>query len=154
MVKSFRRFFVVPLAAILFFSAGSISPLTAEARHPHFRGSGDLEMFFFHKAVFYLSCADELGLTEDQVEKIKGLKMGVKKELIRKESELEILKLDIESALREKQIDVKAVNALVDKKYEIAKAKTKFLVQSLADLKRVLSEEQHAKAKSLWRKKF
>jgi uncharacterized OsmC-like protein len=84
------------------------------------------------------------------MEKIKKLEFEAKKELIRKDAELEILDLDIQAGLHEDKIDVESLQALVDQKYEVKKAKAKYLIQAFADLKGTLTEEQVKKAKDLW----
>ncbi|MBU1925674.1 MAG: hypothetical protein KKB82_07125, partial [Candidatus Omnitrophica bacterium] len=77
----------------------------------------DMEEKFFYKAHLILSGQEELGITDDQAKKIKELKTNTKKDLIRKNAEIEILGMDIKSAMYEDVIDTKAVNKLIDKKY-------------------------------------
>lgn len=121
------------------------------------RGKGkmekmDLEEKFFHKAHLILSCQEEIGLAEEQAKKVKELKTNTKKDLIRKNAEIEILGMDIESALREDVIDTKAVNKLIDKKYDFKKEKAKILINAYAALKDSLSKEQKEKLKEVWKK--
>lgn len=113
----------------------------------------DLKAKFFHKTHFLLEHADELGLDEPKQEQIKDLKYKVKKELIRTDADIEVLKIDIDRLLMVHAIDVAAVNQLVDQKYELKKNRTKFLVQSLADLKLMLSEDQYKTMKELYKQK-
>lgn len=110
---------------------------------------GNFEDEFCDKAMMILKSQEELGLSDEQVKKIKDLKMLVKKDLIRKKADIDILAIDIKSAMREDVIDVNAVNALIDKKYEIKKEKAKSLVAALAVLKTLLTEEQRKKLKTL-----
>jgi len=102
------------------------------------------------KAHFFYMNQEALGLTEEQVESIKALKMEVKKELVKRKADIKLVKIDIKSLLWQKDVDVDAINALIDKKYEIKKAKAKYLVSSYAKLKGMLTEEQMAKAKAIW----
>lgn len=111
----------------------------------------DLKSKFFHKVHFILDHADELGLTEAKQEEIKNLKYKVKKELIRNGAEVDVLKIDIKRALYGHAIDVSAVNELLDQKYDLKKNKAKMLVQSLADLKQMLSAEQYQQMKELYK---
>lgn len=111
----------------------------------------DLKSKFFHKVHFILDHADELGLTEAKQEEIKDLKYKVKKELIHNDAEVDVLKIDIKRALYGHAIDVSAVNALLDQKYDLKKNKAKMLVQSLADLKQMLSDEQYQTMKDLYK---
>ena len=106
---------------------------------------------FFHKAHFYLEHQEELGLSEEQVDQIKALKIEVKKNMIRQGAEIDILKIDIHAGLREKQPDVDALHKLIDQKYNIKKTKAKTLVSSIVQVKSILTEEQSEKSKEIWR---
>lgn len=104
---------------------------------------------FFKKASFILGQYGELELSEEQTGKIKELKINVKKDLIMKEAEIEVLAIDVKSAMRKSSIDVDAVNTLIDKKYALLADKTKFLVKSFASLKNILNDDQKNKLKKL-----
>ncbi|MDP3920635.1 MAG: hypothetical protein Q8R76_07510 [Candidatus Omnitrophota bacterium] len=110
-----------------------------------------LEEKFFHKAHFYLENQEELGLSEEQIAQIKSLKIDVKKNMIRQDAEVEILKIDIHSALWQDQPDVDAIHKLVDQKYDIKRTRAKTLVSSIVQLKGMLSAEQSTKSKEIWR---
>lgn len=105
---------------------------------------------FFEKASFILGQYGELELSEEQTGKIKELKIKVKKDLIMKEAEIEVLAIDIKSAMWKSSIDVDAVNTLIDKKYALLADKTKFLVKSFASLKNILNDDQKNKLKKLY----
>jgi len=113
---------------------------------------GDLESKFYSKAHLFMSNQEEIGLSDDQIAKIKELKMDVKKDMIKRNADIEILAIDIKSALYAETIDVNAVNALIDKKYELKKEKTKALVAAYAAIKEILTKEQKDKIKSLYKK--
>lgn len=108
---------------------------------------------FNFKAHLFLGKREELGLTDEQVEKIKDLKLKVKKELIMKEAEIKVLGLDIQTAMQGDSVDVEATNAVIDKKYEAKKAKAKFLIKSYAELKDILTKAQKSKLEDHWKKK-
>jgi len=111
-----------------------------------------LDEKFFHKAHFILKSADELGLTADQLDKVQALKLKVKRSLIQKEAEIDIYALDIKAALGKDNVNVSAVNNLIDKKYEIKKQKAKELVDAYVSLRGILSKEQYEKLKEEWQK--
>ena len=114
------------------------------------RGHGwDLEKKFSYKAGFILKNKEELGLSDKQAGKIKDLKINTKKELIEKKAEIDILALDIKSEMWKDTLDTKAVNKLIDKKYELKAEKAKLLVNAYATLKRTLTKKQKEKMKGL-----
>ena len=108
-----------------------------------------LEDKFYHKAKLIMSNKEQLGLSEEQANKVEELKMKTKKDLIRKNAELEILALDIKTEMQKDPTDINAVNALVDKKYDLKKEKAKSLVEACAVLKTILTKEQKEKMKEL-----
>ncbi|MBU1863335.1 MAG: Spy/CpxP family protein refolding chaperone [Candidatus Omnitrophica bacterium] len=113
-----------------------------------------IEDTFYHKAHTIIMNQEELVLTDEQIAEIKALKLQTKKKLIREKAEIEIMGLDIKAALWEDTIDVTAVNALVDKKYERKKEKTKTLIAAYAQLKNMLTEEQKLSLKKIWKKSY
>jgi len=90
---------------------------------------------------------DKLKLTDEQLDQIKDLKVALKKDLIRKKAEVKVIKIEIHSLMYEKEIDLAAINKLIDQKYEIKKAKSKMVVDSCVKLKKILTEEQLKKFK-------
>ena len=116
-----------------------------------FGKGGGLEQVFFMKAHVILENREELGLPDDKAEAIKNLKIEIKKMLIKQNAEIEILGIDIMSKLHDYPVDVNAVNTLVDKKYELKKAKAKDLVEAIAKLKSSLTKDQYDKLRDLWK---
>lgn len=110
---------------------------------------GDLESKFYHKMMTVIKNQEELGLSDEQVKKLKDLKLTTKKEEIRKKAEIDMLAIDIKAGMWEDAIDINVVNALIDKKYELKKEKAKALVAAYVALKSVLTEEQQEKLKGL-----
>lgn len=113
---------------------------------PHGHG---LEAKLFCK--FHLAMANQgiLDLTEDQVGDIKALKMALKKDLIKHNAEIELIKIDIKSKLSEDSLDKKTIKKLIDQKYELKKEKAKALVDVCAEFKNILSDEQKKKLKEI-----
>ena len=116
------------------------------------RGQAGFEGKFCHKAHFILENEEELGLTAEQVGKIGDLKLQTKKALIKKEADIKVLALDVMAKLHADTIDTKAVSELIDKKYELKKEEAKLVVESIASLKGILTDEQTKKLKDLWKK--
>ena len=80
---------------------------------------------------------------------IKDLDIRTKKDIIRKEAEIEIICLDIKAGMSEDPIDTNAVNKLIDKKYELKKEMAKSFVDGCATLKNTMTKEQKAKMKEI-----
>jgi Spy/CpxP family protein refolding chaperone len=108
---------------------------------------------FLEKVKMIDKYQDELGVSGEQLTKIKDLKIALKKEHIRRDAEIELLKVDITSLLYADQVDVEAVNKLIDKEYSAMKAKTKKSIASYVELNSVLNKDQIAELKELSAKK-
>lgn len=115
--------------------------------------AGGLEYKVYKKAAFLQKHAKDLALTDDQKKSLKDLENSLKKTLIEQDAKVKTVKVDIDAALYERPINVEAVNALIDQKYEAKKAASKSKVKALADLKNLLTDEQYAKMKELWKEK-
>jgi len=109
-------------------------------------GEGDK---FFKNIHFILKNKGMFGLSDEQMQKIMDIKMGVKKDTIRNNAEIEIVGLDIKSELAKDKINLKAVNKLIDKKYNLKKGKAKTLVAAYAKIKGILTPEQLATLKDV-----
>ena len=108
---------------------------------------------FFKKAHFILGSKEDLQLSDEQATKVKDLKLKMKKDLVVKEAELEVISIDITAALHKDVIDMKAVNSLNDKKYKLKKSNANSIAESLAVLKSILSDDQKQKLKSIYHSK-
>lgn len=110
----------------------------------------DLKSKILQKSQFILTNKDSLGLSDDQVSKIKDIKMKVKKDTIMQDAQIGVIKVDIKAKMWEDPLDLKALDKLIDQKYDAKKAKAKGLVSSYGALKNVLTDEQKSKMKDLW----
>jgi len=113
-----------------------------------------LEDKFMMKAHMIKMSADEAGLSEEQVQKVKALKAETEKIIIRKNADIEVIKIDIWSKLYESPVDLNAVHALIDQKYEIKKEKAKAVAAAYVQLKGIPSEEQWDAIKNAKMKKW
>jgi len=104
------------------------------------------------KAHFFLKNQDELKLSDEQIRQIKDLKVSVKKDLVKRGAEIDLMKIDIKSALYEDTINREAINKLIDKKYDLKRSKAKYLVGQYVALKSILTDEQTKEVKALWKK--
>ncbi|MFH1847184.1 MAG: hypothetical protein ABH869_06495 [Candidatus Omnitrophota bacterium] len=116
-------------------------------------GHMNLEEKFSCKALFIMENEEELGLSEQQIDSIKELRMTAKKDIIRKKAEIDIVGLDIKKELWEDTINVAVIDALIDQKYDFKKEKQKILIKAYASLKNVLTEDQKQKMKNIFKQK-
>jgi hypothetical protein len=105
------------------------------------------------KAHFLLSNQAEIGLSEAQVAEIKNIKLWAKKSMINKEAQMQVFMIDMETKLSEETLDMEGINAMIDKGTADMAQGAKETVDAYAKLKAVLTPEQMAKAKAIWKKK-
>ena len=111
-----------------------------------------LDKKFVNKVRLALKNQEDLGLSDEQYEKLKALKMNTKKDLIKRKAEIDIIGVDIKGKLWEDPVDKKSINKLIDQKYELKKAKAKALVEAYATFQTILTDDQKKKLKEISRK--
>jgi chorismate synthase len=105
------------------------------------------------KAKFFLENQTEIGLSEDQLSQIKAIKMQTKKSAIKAKAEMEIFEMDMSEKMSQSKVDVDALGAMVDQMSAGMSTGAKASIADYAKLKSILSEQQMAKAKEIWKKK-
>ena len=113
------------------------------------KGGWDLDGKFYTMSGMIVKNAEELGLSEQQKEAVKEKKYALKKALVQSKAEIDLVCIDISKELWKDKIDVNAVNALVDKKYQLKADKTKAVIGAYGDLKNSLTVEQKETMKAL-----
>jgi hypothetical protein len=93
-----------------------------------------------------------LGLSDEQAQKVKLLKLNTEKGKIKSDAEVKSLGLDIEAALGKDEVDVKSTSALLEKKYSVKSQEAKALLGAYAELKKVLSKDQLKQLHDIWSK--
>ena len=104
------------------------------------------------KSCFFLSHQAEIGLSDEQVTKIKAIKLQAQKAQIQMGAGMQTMMLDLEAKLDEPKVDVEGITAMMEQGMGEMVKSGKTNVQWYADLKAVLTDEQMAKAKELWKK--
>jgi len=137
------------LIAVVFLTSLFVNSSYAMMQKGH--GKKSFEEKIMKKLCIVLKDKDELGLTDAQMKEIKGLKVETKKNIIRSNADIDIIKVDIKFLMYDDKIDTGRINKLIDKKYDIKKEKAKSLVAVYADLKDILTDEQEKKLKELCR---
>lgn len=128
---------------------------TGAAAFDHGKKDGqqmNFEEKFEKKLKIIFSNEDELGLTEAQMAKIKDLKIKTKKDLVKVNAEIDLVALDMKAEMWKDSADINVINKLIDKKYDLKKQKAKSLVAACMGIKDILTKEQQAAMKKLYKK--
>ena len=146
-----KRRVIVAAALVVIFAMAVGSCFAYEGGCKKSKGkSGDKVEMKAHKI---LKNKDELGLSDEQINKVKDLMLESKKDTIKQDAEIQIIALDIKSKMSKDRVDTKAINALIDKKYEVKKAKAKSSVAAYAQLKGILTKKQQDQLKELYKER-
>lgn len=86
-----------------------------------------------------------LGITDEQMAKIKDAKYDGVKNIIKLKSEVDLIKVDLKRAMWSPMIDTSAVHKLIEKKYDTKAKIAKSYVSTIAKFQEALTEEQRAK---------
>ena len=155
------RIFVLVLCALLIASSGAFADHGGKGKCCMMDKCGmmdgrgkmmfkmDKDDMFFKKAHFLLENASEIGLTDDQVAKIKAQKYALKKSKIKKSADIKIFALDIKEELGKDTVDLNNLKNMIDKKYAAKAEKAKELAEAYVNLKNILTKEQQKKLKDL-----
>ncbi len=98
---------------------------------------------------FYLSHAEELGLSETQIEQLRGMKYEFEKGSVLRNAEIQVAQLELQQLKNADNVDLKKVEAKIreiqDRKADVEVA----TFQAQRGAKSVLTSEQESKLKSL-----
>ncbi len=95
---------------------------------------------------------EDLGLKDGQLDKIKDIKHASTKKLIQLKADIEIVMVDLKSAMYVDSIDVDSVNKLIEAKYAAKEEASKTFIKSISDIQQVLSKDQRDQWKDLCKK--
>ena len=138
-----NRKVIVSVAVMVAFVFSLLAPMAFAYDHgKDKKGNEDFGEEIFNKAHFILENQEELEISDEQAKKIKDLKIKAKKDMIKIKAEIDLIAIDIKQETWKDAIDTEAVNALIDKKYDLKKEKAKSSVVAYAELKSILTEEQ------------
>lgn len=116
------------------------------------RGNYGLENKCYGDIKLLLMNADDLGLSLEQKEVIKNQKYELKKDKIKMQADIKILSVDISKELWTDDVDVEAVNDLIDRKYQVKAQWQKDLVAVRAAMNAALTDDQRSELRSLRKK--
>ncbi|MBI5787839.1 MAG: periplasmic heavy metal sensor [Candidatus Schekmanbacteria bacterium] len=100
-------------------------------------------------AGFYLDNKEALGLSDEQVAKMKELQLASRKVKIHNMAEVDVLKLELNALLDAKKPDLTEIDAKVDKISQLKAETMKNCLQASVKAREVLTEEQTKLAEGL-----
>lgn len=97
---------------------------------------------------FFLDQATELGLSEDQIAKLKAIRSDTRKEIIRTSAEVKIARLELAELLDGEDWSLKSAEELIRKSQKLEGDIQVRQLKALKDARKVLSKEQLEQANS------
>ena len=91
--------------------------------------------------------AKELKLSDKQVDKINQISRNTRKEMVEIHSQTELVMIDLESVLDAQQVDMKKAKELVSKLADLRAQIGKKRMESMLEIRNVLSREQYLQLK-------
>ena len=98
---------------------------------------------------FFLGMKDELGLSDEQVSKLKALKSETEKQMIRTEADIEILQIELHDILSQDKVNVKAVDTKIEKMGELQTKMYKAHIHARLNAQKILTPEQLKKHREI-----
>jgi len=99
-----------------------------------------------------MMAADELGLTEDQMDKLSDLRFAHQKEMIKKKAALQEAKLELRQLMRKAEVDKKTALSRQEKISAIKADMARMRLDHRLGIRKVLSSEQLDKWMKMCRK--
>jgi len=112
-------------------------------------GCGMMEGEHHEGHAFFLGMKDQLGLSDQQVSKLKALKSATEKQMIRTKADLKVLEIELHDLLSQDKVDVKTVDAKVDKMGELQTKMHKAHIHARLDAQSILTAEQLKKFREM-----
>lgn len=96
-----------------------------------------------------LEHADKLGMTDDQIAKLKPLHTGMQKKQVRFKADLKIAELELKEIMEVKEFDLDKASAAVKKIAEIKTNHHLEMLQAMKEVRTQLTEDQFRKMKKM-----
>lgn len=104
------------------------------------------------KAGFILKNAEALGLSDEQIQEIEEIKIETEEEVAEDIKDIKEVYAKMKEEMYKDDSDEDTVNDLIDKKYDLKKEKTKYLISQFNKAKKVLTPEQSQMLKEICKK--
>jgi Spy/CpxP family protein refolding chaperone len=132
------------------FIAGNLFPggaALADGNHGHGTGKSSYEgkMIGHHRSVSPLAMKEVLGLSEEQIKTLEPLESNYRKTSIKNRADLKITMIDLSALLDQNTPDKSAISHKVDEIGAIQKNMMQYRVDTMLELKKVLTPAQYEK---------
>ncbi len=117
-------------------------------RHGQWMGGG-IRAMFYRMPWMVLMHADELGISDEQCEKLRNRHAEAKKQLIGLRSQIEMDMVDVKNAVMREEIDMPTAEAKIKEIGGLKAEKWLTMVKALHDMRQILRPEQQEKIKEM-----
>ena len=120
------------------------------------KGLGGIKAMFMMMPWKVMMHCEELGLSEEQVEKLRKRHAEARKQMIHIRSQIEMDIIDVKDAVMREQIDMATAEAKVREIGKLKGDKIMAMIQAMHDMRQILSPDQLKKIKEMvmgWFKK-
>ena len=93
--------------------------------------------------------ADKVGLTDDQVAKLKTIHRGMGKKKIRFDADRKLAKIDLKEIMEVKDFDLEKANAAAQKISDIKREQRLEMLKMIKDVRSILTDDQFKKIKGM-----
>jgi len=93
--------------------------------------------------------ADKVGLSGEQVAKLKDIHRGMEKKKIRSEADMKLARIDMKEIMEVKAFDLEKANAAVQKISDLKRDQHLEMLKSLRDVRSILTDAQFQKIKDM-----
>ena len=134
---------------------GGECPTCGCGEHGHWMGGGMNAMFckMPWKVIMH---AEEIGLSEEQVEALRNRHAEARKQMIQIRSQIEMDMIDVKNAVMREEIDMPTAEAKIHEIGKLKADKWLAMVQAMHEMRQILRPEQQQKVKEMvmgWFKK-
>jgi periplasmic protein CpxP/Spy len=147
-----RQWVVVLGGAACLVAATFLSGLADEAQgcmmHDHMHGGHDQGEHRAHYLMHVLKHAKEIGLTSEQIGKLKALQLDFNRTQARMEADITIAGLELHALLEEEKVELSAIQAKVDQLKKAEGALMLAAIKGKRDASALLTPEQREKERA------
>ena len=113
------------------------------------RGMGFMKMMFKKMPWKVMTHADELGLSEDQVESLRNRHVEAKKQMVQIGSQIKINMIDLKNAVMREEMDYQTAEAKAKEIGRLKGEKLTTMLQAMKDMRNILTPDQRMKIREM-----